>query len=99
MQCSNWLLLAVLVDKADPRRSHLCPLVDPLNELLLTAGLETHVSSGCVYSLLEQNLPQSAVSENVWRRQSHTLTNSALEVPSPVKSVGAEYISSFSRSE
>jgi len=50
------------MDKADPRRSQLCPLMDLLKMLLVTAGLENHTSSGCVYSLLEQNLPQSAVS-------------------------------------
>ena len=61
-QSRNRLLLAVLMDKADPRRSQLCPLMDLLKMLLVTAGLENHTSSGCVYSLLEQNLPQSAVS-------------------------------------
>lgn len=62
VQCRNWMVLAVLADNADPRTSQLCPFVDLLKELLVTAGLETHLSSGCIYSFLEQNLPQSAVS-------------------------------------
>lgn len=46
--------------------SQLYPLVDLLKELLRTAGLVTHVSLRCIYSVLEQNLPQSAVSVRMY---------------------------------
>lgn len=50
VQCRKWLLLAVLTDKAESRRSQLGPLVDLLKEFPLPAGLETHMSSSGIHS-------------------------------------------------
>lgn len=82
------MLVAILVEKENPRRSHLLFHVDLLKELLLTAASETHMPLGCIKDLLQQKLPQSADS----------VTYRAFEAPGPVKSVGAEYIISFLRS-
>lgn len=87
-KCRKRVLVAILVEKEDPRRSHLLFHVDLLKELLLTAASETHMPLGCIKDLLQHKLPQSADS----------VTYRALEAPGPVKSVGTEYIISFLRS-
>lgn len=79
------MLVAILVEKEDPRRSHLLFHVDLLKELLLTAASETHMPLGCIKDLLQHKLPQSADS----------VTYRALEAPGPVKSVELSTSSPF----